>query len=122
MKTAVRVPVWVLSLKPGTLAPGVDILACRPDPEGGVELADALRKLAERGVNRLLAEGGARLARSLLERGLVDELLLFRSGKVLGPQGVDAFAGLPLNQVMAAFRPEGEERLGDDILSVYVRA
>ena len=109
-------------MKEGAVASAVEVLACRPDASGHVDLADALGKLAERGVSRVLAEGGARLARSLLEAQLVDEVRLFRSPKVLGPQGVDGFAGLPFDQVMAAFRRGGEERLGDDVLSVYVRA
>jgi diaminohydroxyphosphoribosylaminopyrimidine deaminase/5-amino-6-(5-phosphoribosylamino)uracil reductase len=122
VRTVSQVPVWLLSLESGAVAPGVEVLTCRPDPQGRVDLTDALAKLAEHGVNRVLAEGGARLARGLVEKGLMDELLLFRSRKVLGPQGVDSFAGLPLDQVMADFRLEGEERLGDDVLSVYVRA
>jgi diaminohydroxyphosphoribosylaminopyrimidine deaminase/5-amino-6-(5-phosphoribosylamino)uracil reductase len=122
VKTAGQVPVWLLSLKAGSVTPEVDVLTCRPDRQGHVELADALAKLAERRINRVLAEGGARLARGLVETGLVDELLLFRSPKIIGPRGVDGFAGMPLDQVMAAFRSGREERLGDDVLSVYVRA
>lgn len=122
VKTASQVPVWLLSVKEGAVAAGVEVLACRPDASGHVDLADALGKLAGRGVSRVLAEGGARLARSLLAAQLVDEVLLFRSPKVIGSQGVDGFAGLPFDQVMAAFRRAGEERLGDDVLSVYVRA
>jgi diaminohydroxyphosphoribosylaminopyrimidine deaminase / 5-amino-6-(5-phosphoribosylamino)uracil reductase len=120
--TAGQVPVWLLAVRAGKVVPGVDVLTCHPDPQGRVDLADALGKLGERGVNRVLAEGGARLARSLLEKGLVDEMLLFRSPKVLGRAGVDGFAGLSLDQVMAAFRVDREEKLGDDALSVYVRA
>jgi diaminohydroxyphosphoribosylaminopyrimidine deaminase/5-amino-6-(5-phosphoribosylamino)uracil reductase len=122
VKTAGQVPVWLLAVKAGTVAPGVDVLACRPDLQGHVDLADALGKLGERGINRVLAEGGARLAHGLLEKGLVDEMLLFRSPKILGPKGVDGLAGLPIDEVMAAFRKDREERLGDDVLSVYVRA
>jgi diaminohydroxyphosphoribosylaminopyrimidine deaminase/5-amino-6-(5-phosphoribosylamino)uracil reductase len=121
VRTAGDVPVWLLSVEQGAVAPGVDVIACRPDPQDRVDLADGLAKLAKRGVGRILAEGGARLARSLLEKGLVDELLLFRSAKVLGPQGVSGFAGLPLDQAMAGFRQGLEERLGQDMLSVYVR-
>src|SRR5262245_27139160 len=110
--TAGQVPVWLIAVKAGRVAPGIEVLACRADPQGHVDLVDALEQLGERGVNRVLAEGGARLARGLLENGLVDEMLLFRSPKVLGPKGVEGFAGLPLDQVMAAFRREGEERLG----------
>jgi len=121
VKTAGKVPVWLLSVADGAIAAGVDVLRCKSGPDGHVDLTDALARLAQRGINRVLAEGGARLARGLIEAGLVDELALFRSAKVLGPQGVDGFAGLPLARVMAAFRPDGEERLGDDHLSVYVR-
>jgi diaminohydroxyphosphoribosylaminopyrimidine deaminase/5-amino-6-(5-phosphoribosylamino)uracil reductase len=122
VKTASQVPVWLLSLQPGRVAPGVEVLACRPDEHGHVDLEYALAKLAERGVNQVLAEGGAQIARSLVAKGLVDEMRLFRSTKILGPPGLDGFAGLPFGQVMAAFRPEGEERLGDDVLNVYVPA
>jgi diaminohydroxyphosphoribosylaminopyrimidine deaminase / 5-amino-6-(5-phosphoribosylamino)uracil reductase len=122
VRTAGQVPVWLLAVKAATVGPGVDVLSCRPDPQGRVDLADALERLGERRVNRVLVEGGARLARSLLEKGLVDEMRLFRSPRILGPQGIDGFARLPIDQVMAAFRMDGEERLGDDALSVYVRA
>jgi diaminohydroxyphosphoribosylaminopyrimidine deaminase/5-amino-6-(5-phosphoribosylamino)uracil reductase len=122
VRTAGKVPLWLLSLA-GTPAPeGVDILACAPGTAGGIDLTDGLAKLAARGVNRVLAEGGARLARGLIEAGLVDELQLFRAPKVLGLQGVDGFAGMPFAEVMAGFRPGPEETLGNDRLSVYVRA
>ena len=121
VQTAGKVPLWLLSVVDGPVAPGVEVLRCNQGPDGHVDLSDAMGRLARRGINRILAEGGARLARGLIEAGLVDELSLFRSPKVLGPQGVDGFAGLPFARVMAAFRPAGEERLGDDRMSVYVR-
>lgn len=121
VRTAAQVPVWLLSLAEARTVPGLDKLSCAPGTAGGIDLADGLTQLAARGVNRVLAEGGARLARGLIEAGLVDELQLFRAPRVLGPQGVDGFAGLPFATVMAGFRPGPEESLGDDRLSVYVR-
>jgi diaminohydroxyphosphoribosylaminopyrimidine deaminase/5-amino-6-(5-phosphoribosylamino)uracil reductase len=121
VKTAADVPVWLLSITYGAVADGVEVLPCRPTAKGEVDLADALAKLAEADVNRVLVEGGARLSRHLIEAELVDELALFRSPRTLGPKGVEAFGGLPLTDVMAAFRALTEERLGDDHLSVYVR-
>jgi diaminohydroxyphosphoribosylaminopyrimidine deaminase / 5-amino-6-(5-phosphoribosylamino)uracil reductase len=58
--------------------------------DGKVDLADALRRLAERGINRVLAEGGARMARALIEADLVDEVYLISASKELGTGGLDA--------------------------------
>ncbi|CAN5517593.1 bifunctional diaminohydroxyphosphoribosylaminopyrimidine deaminase/5-amino-6-(5-phosphoribosylamino)uracil reductase RibD [soil metagenome] len=119
IRSAASTPVWVLSASPGTIASGVTVIACAAAADGKVDLADALRHLAGRGINRLLVEGGARIARAFLEAGLVDHLVLFTSPDTIGGQGVDAFAGLPLAKVLAGFRKYGEERLGADTLSLY---
>jgi diaminohydroxyphosphoribosylaminopyrimidine deaminase/5-amino-6-(5-phosphoribosylamino)uracil reductase len=44
-----------------------------------LELTAVLRHLADKGINHVLCEGGPRLAASLLESGLVDELFLFEA-------------------------------------------
>lgn len=50
-----------------------------------VDLTEAVRQLAERGLTRLLCEGGPQLLTSLLEQRLVDELCLTSSPLLLGP-------------------------------------
>jgi diaminohydroxyphosphoribosylaminopyrimidine deaminase/5-amino-6-(5-phosphoribosylamino)uracil reductase len=85
------------------------------------DLGGVMAALADRGINRVLVEGGAVLARSLLEAGLVDAMALFRSPKVIGPEGIDAFAGMPLGEVMVPFRATGSEALGADTLTLYER-
>ncbi len=80
---------------------------------------DVLGELGGRGINRLMVEGGARVARSFLEAGLVDELHLIRSNVMIGGQGVDALAGLTLEQALQPFDLREEERLGSDVLRVY---
>jgi diaminohydroxyphosphoribosylaminopyrimidine deaminase / 5-amino-6-(5-phosphoribosylamino)uracil reductase len=80
---------------------------------------DSLREIGGRGINRLLVEGGARIARSFLEAGLVDEFYLIRSPAIIGPQGMEALAGLPLEQALQPFVRREEERLGNDVLTVY---
>jgi riboflavin biosynthesis pyrimidine reductase len=49
-----------------------------------VDLADALRQLAERGLTRLLCEGGPHLLTALLRARLVDELCLTHTPRLLG--------------------------------------
>jgi len=76
-------------------------------------------ELALRGINRLMVEGGARVARSFLEAGLVDEFHLIRSPVTLGPDGVDGLAGLSLERALQPFREIEQEKLGSDLLTVY---
>ncbi len=95
---------------------GVEYLRCRAR-RGRVDLADLLRKLADRGVTTLLVEGGAEVAGSLLEAGLVDRLLLFVSPRIAG-SGPSWTAG-PGARRMAAALPVADlavERVGGDLL------
>lgn len=78
-----------------------------------------LTELGKEGLNRLLVEGGAKIARSFLEAGQVDEAHIFRSPKDIGPQGVDVLAGLPLENALLPFILREEETLGKDRLTVY---
>lgn len=53
--------------------------------EQEVDLADAVRQLHARGLTRLLCEGGPQLLTGLLARGLVDELCLTHTPRLVGP-------------------------------------
>jgi diaminohydroxyphosphoribosylaminopyrimidine deaminase/5-amino-6-(5-phosphoribosylamino)uracil reductase len=83
---------------------------------------EVLAALGARGISRLMVEGGARVARSFLSAGLVDQFQLIRSQKTLGPQGVDALAGLSLDEALQPFAVVRQEMLGSDLLTVYERA
>ena len=68
--------------------------------EAGVQILEAptlenlLRILAESGMSELLVEGGAFAAKSFLEAGLVDRIMLFESPLVIGEGGIET----PLNR------------------------
>lgn len=53
--------------------------------EDEVDLDDALRQLGQRGLTRLLCEGGPHLLTALLHRRLVDELCLTHTPLLVGP-------------------------------------
>jgi diaminohydroxyphosphoribosylaminopyrimidine deaminase / 5-amino-6-(5-phosphoribosylamino)uracil reductase len=82
-----------------------------------------LKFLAERGITRLMVEGGPTLAASLVAADLVDEAMLFRAAKVVGADGIDALEGLPLGALTASPRLQrvGSEPLGADTWDVYER-
>ena len=100
---------------------GVEILDAVPDETGQIDLRDALRLLGERGLTRLLVEGGGRLAASLLRAGLVDRLVWLHAPLLLGGDGVPAVQALGLGTLAEApgFELVSSETVGPDLLSTY---
>ena len=114
LATAHKIPVWLLTLG-GSMPdePHVSALRIKPNREGRLDMADALARLAKRGINRLMSEGGARLAESLLKAKLVDELIILQSPHELGS------GGLKPEIDFSGFRKNHEEMLGLDRMTVY---
>jgi diaminohydroxyphosphoribosylaminopyrimidine deaminase/5-amino-6-(5-phosphoribosylamino)uracil reductase len=77
---------------------GVTVLRCKAQ-DGRVDLADLLVRLGTMDVIGVLVEGGAQLAGSFVEAGLVDRVVAFGAPMLLGGGGAPgpvAGAGLPL--------------------------
>jgi diaminohydroxyphosphoribosylaminopyrimidine deaminase / 5-amino-6-(5-phosphoribosylamino)uracil reductase len=121
VKTASAVPVWILSTRKGNVSAGITIIDCKQTERGWVDFADAFQRLGGRGINRLMVEGGSHISHSLLEADLVDEVQLFQSPDIIGPQGTDAIADMPLSQLDIRFKHSAKETLGTDTLTVYER-
>jgi diaminohydroxyphosphoribosylaminopyrimidine deaminase/5-amino-6-(5-phosphoribosylamino)uracil reductase len=102
---------------------GIARLAVSRGPISGLDLKEVLTRLAEEGIASVLVEGGARVARALLEADLVDEALLFRSPHRIGAGAVAALAGLPLSAIETdgRFRIVERRRFGPDRLARYER-
>ena len=69
---------------------GVMVERAPLDPDGHVDLHQALRALAARGITRVFSEGGPRVAARLIALGLADEVALITADKPLGRPGVPA--------------------------------
>ncbi len=86
-----------------------------PRGPGGLDVRAGLRALAARGLHRILAEGGGRVHRSLLDADAVDRIELYVNARVLGgPRGVFGGPGYRLADA-PAFRFVGARPLGDDL-------
>lgn len=84
---------------PGSLqACGAQCLAL-PGADGGVNLLALMRKLNEMELNEIQVEAGSRLCGSLLQEGLVDEILLYQAPVLLGDGGPGPFAFGPLESM-----------------------
>jgi len=103
---------------------GVEVIEAPPGADGALDLKHVLSLLAERGLTRILAEGGARLAAALLRLQLVDRLAIFRAPGMIGGDGLPAAEGFGLEHLaeIEALTPEETIALGPDRLETYRRA
>jgi len=96
-----------------------------PADPGGIDLAAALRALGTRGLTRVLVEGGAQLAASLLAADLVDRIVWFHAPGTMGADGIPALSALGVDTLaaMPRFVRVGEPRaLGADVMTLFTRA
>jgi diaminohydroxyphosphoribosylaminopyrimidine deaminase/5-amino-6-(5-phosphoribosylamino)uracil reductase len=117
-------PTWVLTaIGPDEARAATRCLKVPRAAKGGLDLAACLGRLGSEGVTRLLVEGGAQLAKGMLEADLVDEALIFRSPAAIGGEIVPALAGLPLSEIERSERFRRVERrvFGADRMSRYER-
>jgi diaminohydroxyphosphoribosylaminopyrimidine deaminase/5-amino-6-(5-phosphoribosylamino)uracil reductase len=128
--SARNTPLWVvtsnLAEAPAAAmlgAVGAQVIRVASTPTG-LDLPAAAHVLAERGITRLLVEGGARVASSFVAANLVDEFWLLRGPDAIGAGGVAALNALPLAAITQspAFCVRASESLGSDTLTVYERA
>ncbi|MDO5370958.1 bifunctional diaminohydroxyphosphoribosylaminopyrimidine deaminase/5-amino-6-(5-phosphoribosylamino)uracil reductase RibD [Paracoccus sp. (in: a-proteobacteria)] len=86
--------------------------------------AEALAELGRRGLTRVFCEGGGRLAAALLAEGLVDELVGYTAGVLIGGDGRAAVEPLGLSALSDAprFRLDETRALGGDVFHRWVSA
>jgi len=129
VREASKVPVWVLTFPGGDAGRrkaftdcGVELIDIEASPSGLMDMKAAMRALSARGITRLLVEGGARLASSLVRAHLVDRVEWFRSSSIVGGDGYPAIASLGIERVDEAPKMSLTRRLdlGGDTLSSYV--
>ncbi len=122
------VPTWVLTLpsadperRQAILSAGAAVIDIDPGPDGNGSLAAALAALGERGITRLLVEGGGQLAAGFAHAGLVDRLVWVHAPMLIGGDGVPAIAEFGLNVLAEApsFERLSTEIVGDDVLTLF---
>lgn len=127
--SARRTPTWVLT---GTAAeaPAAAILGAEgvqvvrlPAGASGVVLDAVVHELAQRGVTRLMVEGGAQVAAAFVAADLIDEIWLLRGPQAIGDDGIAALHTLPLATITQspAWRVRDAETLQSDLLTIYER-
>ena len=95
-----------------------------PLRDGSLDVAAVLERLAVMGFARVLAEGGGKVAASLIAVGAVDRLEWFRAPIVLGGAGRPAIGELAYDKLAEApaWRRVALRELGPDLWESYERA
>ncbi|MBU3000488.1 bifunctional diaminohydroxyphosphoribosylaminopyrimidine deaminase/5-amino-6-(5-phosphoribosylamino)uracil reductase RibD [Roseovarius nubinhibens] len=129
-RTASEVPVWMChgpdadrSLREAWQGLGAELVECRLHGRQ-LEIGSVLQALGERGLTRVFCEGGGALAASLLSAGLVDELIGFTAGVVIGAEGLPGVGAMGLARLEEAprFRLVEAAAVGGDIMHRWHRA
>jgi diaminohydroxyphosphoribosylaminopyrimidine deaminase/5-amino-6-(5-phosphoribosylamino)uracil reductase len=83
-----------------------------------------MQQLGRHGLTRVFCEGGGALAASLTQDDLVDEIVGFTAGVVIGAEGLPAISAMGLTQLAQAprFRLRDVRAVGPDIMHVWTRA
>lgn len=128
-KSAQDVPLWLCHgpdadpvLAEAWHGIGAKLLPCELSGRQ-LDMASVLRALGDKGLTRVLCEGGGALAASLLGAGLVDELVGFTAGLAIGAEGLPGIGALGLPTLDEAERFELTETraVGGDVMHRWVR-
>jgi diaminohydroxyphosphoribosylaminopyrimidine deaminase/5-amino-6-(5-phosphoribosylamino)uracil reductase len=131
-RSAGTTPVWVIAGEGAGAEPeralrddGVEVfrLAAADRAGGRLDLVAVLRLLADRGITRLMVEGGPTVAAALVAADLVDEAALLRGTGAIGPDGIAALDAMPLAALTASprLRSRGIETVGGDTIESFER-
>jgi diaminohydroxyphosphoribosylaminopyrimidine deaminase/5-amino-6-(5-phosphoribosylamino)uracil reductase len=130
-QTAREVPLWLChhaeaeeGRRSAWAETGADLIEVPFEPDGQLDLAMMMRALGDRGLTRVLCEGGGRLAGALLEAGLVDEVICYTAGIVIGAEGVPGVGAIGLESLSLApkYRLVDLARVGPDTRTRWTRA
>jgi diaminohydroxyphosphoribosylaminopyrimidine deaminase / 5-amino-6-(5-phosphoribosylamino)uracil reductase len=130
LHSARETPLWIIASELAEAAAaarlgaaGAEVIRLAPAGAAGLDPLTVLHALSERGITRVLVEGGSRVASSFVAAGLADEIWLLRGPNAIGADGIAALDALPLAAITRspAFRVRASEMLDQDSLTVYER-
>ena len=127
--TARNVPVWICHTEHATdeavadwREAGAKTICVTASPSGNIDLKNAMTSLADEGLTRILCEGGAELSAGLMREQLVDELLLYSAGSIIGSEGKAVIGATNWSRLgdTSRFRRVDVSTIGNDMLSHWV--
>lgn len=129
--SAAEQPLWIITREKSDAGKikelekrGAVVLTVPTNDDGYIDLGVAARKLGERGLTRVLVEGGAYLAAALIKDGVVDRLEWITAPSLIGDDGKPSLKPLGVETLVQRhqFKPYACKMLGNDRLESFVRA
>jgi len=129
--TAKVTPVWIICDAATRRSPEAEAwenAGARLIPVGSngahLSISETLLALGDAGLTRVLCEGGGMLAASLLSADLVDELIVFEAGKLIGAEGQPGVGPLGVSSLSdtPAFKLISATSVGGDVMQRWRRA
>jgi diaminohydroxyphosphoribosylaminopyrimidine deaminase/5-amino-6-(5-phosphoribosylamino)uracil reductase len=123
-----EVPTWTVMTVPASddhrkalETAGVQVIDVGEEGGRRIDIRTALDQLAERGLTRLLLEGGSRLSTAFVRAGLVDRIAWFAAPRLLGGDGLPALGDLGIGKVAGSLELEPVDviAVGPDILRIF---
>ena len=107
----------------GILGGAVEGITCKLNENNQLDITDVLRKLADRGITRLMVEGGGQVAASFLAANHVDQIVLYSAGLTIGSEGIPNLAAMGLSELKTAprFKRVQVTAIGNDVVSHWKR-
>ena len=103
---------------------GAEVFKTPADKQGQPDPRAVLNIIAEKGVTRLMIEGGGATIGAFLQRDLVDRLVWFKAQKVFGVDGIPAISGVDIQKLdeVSNLVKVSEWAAGEDTVTIYSRA
>lgn len=129
--TAADVPLWLChdeeaedARRAAWSALGAELIEIPFQRDGQLDLAAMMQRLGDRGLTRVLCEGGGRLAAALIEADLVDEVVCYTAGVALGALAVPSIGELAIPELRLAprFSLTSVAAVGADMRSRWQRS
>lgn len=100
----------------------IEVIGCKTDKDGNIDLYYALELLYKRNVKKLLVEGGATVIWNFLKNHLVDDLYVYTGPLIIGGKNTPTMAdgeGINNENELISLKIIKISRLGDGFLTHY---
>ncbi len=131
VKTARAIPTWVITSEQSLALPrgaelahsGVDMIGLTDASDHATFTVAVGKALAERGLTRVMIEGGGQVSAAFLRAGLVDEVAWFKAPSVIGGDGRASIYPMGLMNLgdMPRFTVRESLKFGEDTLDILAR-